>query len=90
MSRLQFRKKDTIRPETDSNDFDRFRNYLAVSNSIFFVADFFLKKTFRFFVCLEFNHIQCVTVHVVWPIFTHRTSIPNVVVSSMILCSHTV
>ena len=46
-----------IRSETNSNDFGRFGNYSADSNSNFVVADNFLKPI-RFCVCSGFNHIQ--------------------------------
>ena len=44
----------------DGNYFERFRffwNYLAVSNSIFVVAEIFSFRRFEFLVCSGFNHM---------------------------------
>ena len=48
----------TIPPEIISNDFGGFWNYLADSNSIYVVANFFLER-FEFLVCSKFDHTQC-------------------------------
>ena len=48
----------TMPTEINSNDFGRFGNDSADSNSKFVVVEIF-KKPIRFFVCSGFNHIQC-------------------------------
>ena len=70
-------------PETIWNDFGGFWNYLADSNSIFGVVDFFLR--FEFLVCSGFNHMQCDCTCACAVAFLHpHNSIPNDVVSFMI------
>ena len=61
----------TIPPEVNSNDFGVFRNYLADSNSIFAVAEFFLNDSN--FWCVQSSITQNVSVHVhvLWLVCTH-------------------
>ena len=75
--------KVIVQPQTNSNDFVFFWNYLPDSNSIFVVADFFFFERFDFLrvqssiTCNEICHV-----HVLWRVCTHpHNSISNVVVS---------
>ena len=51
-------RRNTMRDETNSNDFGGFWNELADSNSTFVAAKNFFER-FEFLVCSKFNHTQC-------------------------------
>ena len=71
--------------EINSNDFGRFGNYLADSHSNFVVVEIFSSNQFDF-LCVRGSNTYKVTVHVhvLWPVCTHHTFFPTVIVSLMI------